>query len=649
MVLSCQNIGKSFGEESILSQVSFQLEEGEKAALVGPNGAGKTTLLRILTGHLEADEGTVALAKGKTLGYLSQIQKVEGGRTVYEEVKSARAQVFALEEQIRQVEASLGTLTGQAQQEQLELYHQLSSQYEQENGFAAASQIAGVLKGLGFQEKDFDKKVDTLSGGEKTRVALSRLLLEGPSILLLDEPTNHLDLEATAWLETFLGNYPGTVLIVSHDRYFLDRIVTKVLDLDGGRLRTYLGNFSAYADKKRKLREDQLKAYLKQQEEIRHQEAVIEKLRSFNREKSIKRAESRKKALGKMQRLEKPASTQEGMQLTLSPALQSGQDVLRVEHVQKTFGERILLRDVTFNLHRGEHVALIGANGTGKTTFLQILNQALPASAGTFLLGAKVEMGYYDQEHQLLHPDFSILQEMQDAYPDLTDTRIRNTLAAFQFTGEDVYKEIRSLSGGERGRVSLAKLMLSKANFLILDEPTNHLDMLSKEILEDALNHYQGTLLYVSHDRYFINRTAGRILELYRGTFLEFPGNYDYYLEKREAVRNAAFPQEASASSLAPGEASVQEKGPAKLDWQAQKEQRARRQKQRNALEKTEAEIASLELHLEELQHALSKEEVYLDPEKCQQLAGEKDQTEERLQSLYEAWETLAQAQEESL
>ena len=535
MILSCHDISKAFGEHVIVANGSFHIEEHEKAALVGVNGAGKSTLLKIIVGELPCDGGSVTLTKGKTLGYLSQHQELTSGNTIYEEVRTAKAALIEMESRIRSIEVELEGLTGKELEERLNTYHNLMNTFELSDGYAYESEITGVLKGLGFTEDEFAKPVDTLSGGQKTRVALGKLLLTKPDVLLLDEPTNHLDLNSITWLETFLLNYFGAVLIVSHDRYFLNRVVTKVIEIELGALSVFSGNYTDYAKKKQMLREARLKEYFNQQQEIKHQEAVIEKLRSFNREKSIKRAESREKMLAKLTPVEKPAEVHADIHLKLEPSVISGGDVLSVEHLSKTFPPHILFEDVSFEIKRGEHVAVIGDNGTGKTTLLKILNQVLPADHGTFTLGTNVQIGYYDQEHHVLHMEKTIFDEISDDYPTLTNTQIRKTLAAFLFTGDEVFKQISALSGGERGRVSLAKLMLSEANFLILDEPTNHLDIASKEILEQALNDYTGTVLYVSHDRYFINQTATRILELTGHTFINYIGNYDYYLEKKEA------------------------------------------------------------------------------------------------------------------
>ena len=638
MILACHGINKSFGEEVIVADGSFHIEDNEKAALVGPNGAGKSTLLKIIVGELPSDGGDVILTKGKSLGYLAQHQEMMSGNSIYEEVRLAKAEIIAMEKQIRTIELELKHLSGDALNSRLETYNRLMAAFERENGYAYESEITGVLKGLGFSESDFKKPVDTLSGGQKTRVSLGKFLLTRPDILLLDEPTNHLDLNSIAWLETYLLNYPGAVLIVSHDRYFLNRVVTKVLEIEQGKLMTYLGNYSEYAQKKEQIRDAQLKEYLNQQQAIKHQEAVIEKLRSFNREKSIRRAESREKMLEKMKPVEKPVEANTEIHLTLEPSCTSGNDVLSVEHLSKSFPSQPLFSDVSFEIKRGEHVAIIGDNGTGKTTLLKILNQVIPADNGTFTLGTNVNVGYYDQEHHVLHMEKSIFDEISDDYPTLTNTEIRNVLAAFLFTGDDVFKRIGDLSGGERGRVSLAKLMLSEANFLILDEPTNHLDIVSKEILERALNDYTGTVLYVSHDRYFINQTATRILDLVNRTFVNYIGNYDYYLEKKDEL-TAAYAGDPDADAAAAKE-TVSE---AKLSWQEQKEAQAKERKRQNELKKTEERITLLEERDGEIDSLMMQEEIFTNSVKCQELASEKARIAGELEELYQKWEELAE------
>jgi len=648
MILACHNLTKAFGDQIIVSEGSFHIEDREKAALVGLNGAGKSTILKMIIGELPADEGSVILTKGKTLGYLAQHQDLMSGRSIYEEVKTAKMEVIEMERQIRQIEMELPHLSGVELDSRLGTYQRLTAAFERADGYAYKSELTGVLKGLGFTEEEFGKSVDALSGGQKTRVSLGKLLLTKPEVLLLDEPTNHLDLNSIAWLETYLLNYPGAVLIVSHDRYFLNRVVTKVIEVENGVLHTYLGNYSVFAAQKKQLRDARLKEYLNQQREIKHQEAVIEKLRSFNREKSIRRAESREKMLNKMTRIEKPVEMNTDIHLTLEPSRISGNDVLKVEGLYKAFPPQTLFEDVNFEIKRGEHVAVIGDNGTGKTTLLKILNRVISADKGSFTLGTNVEIGYYDQEHHVLHMDKTIFEEISDDYPKLTGTQIRNMLAAFLFTGDDVFKLIGDLSGGERGRVSLAKLMLSEANFLILDEPTNHLDITSKEILEKALNDYTGTVLYVSHDRYFINQTATRILDLVNHTFINYIGNYDYYLEKKEeltAIYSSSSDGSSAGTTSTSGISSDNTPVPtqSKLSWQEQKEEQARLRKRQNDLKRTEERITFLEERNAEIDDLMTREEVYTNSVKCQELAREKSGNEDELAELYEKWEELAE------
>lgn len=639
MILACHGIAKAFGEDVIIENGSFHIEDREKVALVGINGAGKSTILKMIVGELPTDAGQVILTKGKTLGYLAQHQAMKSGSTIYEEVRSSRPDILQMNQQLRDIEEELNNLSGDALNARLDTYHRLTEEFDRMNGYAYESEVVGVLKGLGFLEEEFSKAVDTLSGGQKTRVSLSKLLLTKPDILLLDEPTNHLDLNSIDWLETYLVNYPGAVLIVSHDRYFLNRVVTKVLEIERGHIMTFQGNYNDYATKKQQLRDIQLKEYLNQQQEIKHQEAVIEKLKSFNREKSIKRAESREKMLDKIQVLDKPIELNTDIHLSLEPSHISGSDVLTVDHLSKSFPNQDLFKDLCFEIKRGEHVAIIGDNGTGKTTLLKILNQVIKADSGSFTLGTNVEIGYYDQEHHVLHMDKNIFQEISDDYPTLTNTQIRNVLAAFLFTGDDVFKSIGDLSGGERGRVSLAKLMLSNANFLILDEPTNHLDITSKEILEKALNDYTGTVLYVSHDRYFINQTATRILDLVNHTFVNYIGNYDYYLEKKEAL-TAIYAKDLDAESE---NTASETESQAKLSWQEQKEAQAKERKRQNELKKIEERISKLEERDQEIDQLMSQEEIFTNSVKCQELSSEKAQILEELETLYEAWESLAE------
>ena len=638
MILACHNISKSFGEQVIVKSGSFHIEDREKVALIGLNGAGKSTLLKMIMKEIDTDSGDIILTKGKTIGYLSQHQDLNSHNTILEELKSAKADLIAMEKQIRTMELEMKHLQGDALESRLHSYHLLMERFEQENGYAFQSELVGVLKGLGFREDEFTKNVDTLSGGQKTRVALGKLLLTKPDVLLLDEPTNHLDMNSISWLENYLLNYDGAVLIVSHDRYFLNRVVSKVVEIEHGNIMMFQGNYSDFAAKKKIIREAKIKEYLNQQQEIKHQEAVIEKLRSFNREKSIKRAESREKMLEKMNLVERPLEDKNDLHFSLEPSCISGNDVLSVENLSKSFGAQSLFQNVSFEIKREEHIAIIGDNGTGKTTLLKILNEVVAADTGSFRLGSKVQIGYYDQEHHILHMDKTIFDEISDEYPTLTNTQIRNTLAAFLFTGDDVYKLIGDLSGGERGRVSLAKLMLSEANFLILDEPTNHLDIASKEILEKALNEYTGTVLYVSHDRYFINQTATRIMELVNHTFVNYIGNYDYYLEKKE-VLTAAYTNPASNFMKESTSAETE----TKLDWKAQKEAQAKERKRQNELKKVEERINYLEERDGQIDIEMANPEIFTNSVKCQELSQEKADIMEELESLYESWESLAE------
>ena len=635
MILACQNIEKSFGGMNLIHDASFHIEEREKAALVGINGAGKSTLLRIIMQEIPADSGEVILSRGRTIGYLAQHQELDSALTIYDSLLQVKQHILDMELHMRRTEKQMKHAQGEELDRLMETYSRLTHEFEMENGYAYKSELVGVLKGLGFPESDFEKEISTLSGGQKTRVALGRLLLSKPDIILLDEPTNHLDMDSISWLETYLLNYPGAVLIVSHDRYFLDRIVTKVIDIDNGKVSSFSGNYSAYSEKKAQLRRDAYQAYLNQQQEIKHQEEVIAKLKQFNREKSIKRAESREKMLDKIEVIEKPTEVNASMRIYLKSRIESGMDVLTVEHLSKSFPSLPLFSDLNFSIKRGERVAIIGNNGTGKTTILKILNELVPADAGVFHLGSKVHIGYYDQEHHVLHMEKTIFEEISDDFPKLTNTEIRNLLAAFLFTGDDVFKKIASLSGGERGRVSLAKLMLSEANFLILDEPTNHLDIMSKEILEEALRNYTGTVLYVSHDRYFINRTATRILELTNQSMVNYIGNYDYYMEKREELTRIYAPgleEEQAAESVSA----------TKLDWKQRKEEQARQRKRENDLKKTEAEIERLETRDKEIDSEMEKPEVAVNVAECVRLANEKAEIAEKLEELYEKWEELA-------
>lgn len=645
MILSCQNLSKTFVDRPILKQASFQLEEHEKAAIVGVNGAGKTTLLKMIIGQLPADEGLITFAKDKTFGYLAQQSDLSSSHTIYEELLSVKQDLVSMEQQLRDLEESMKHCEGTQLEETMERYTRMTHDFEVRGGLLYKSELTGVLKGLSFLDEDFDKQISTLSGGQKTRVSLAKLLLQSPDLIILDEPTNHLDIASISWLETYLRSYKGAVLIVSHDRYFLDRVVTKVIAIENGLVRSYAGNYSDYAAKAAMLRKAAVNAYLKQQEEIHHQQQVIDKLKSFNREKSIKRAESREKMLDKMELLEKPVEIRDDMHLKLTPQIISGNDVLSIEDLSKHFGSLTLFEHVDIEIKRGEHVAIIGDNGTGKTTLLKIINELESMDSGQIRLGSKVEIGYYDQEHHVLHSEKTLFDEISDDYPTLTNTQIRNTLAAFLFTGDDVFKKISELSGGERGRVSLAKLMLSNANFLILDEPTNHLDITSKEILEQALNDYEGTVLYVSHDRYFVNQTATRILDLYNKQFYSFAGNYDYYLEKKDVVEqpSGAVQPNGQTTTAGANTDAAESASDSKLSWQQQKEEQALKRKKENRLRKCEDDIAALEDEIAQLNEQMADPVIATDVAKLQELSKKQTALQETLEQRYEEWEELSE------
>lgn len=632
MILACQNISKAYGINEILNNINFHIEAKEKLAIVGINGAGKSTLLKIIIGEEEADEGQVIIGKDITVGYLAQHQDSYYDKTIYGELLSVKQELLTLQDDIRQLERDMKHLDGKELEDALARYTRMMHTFESQDGYAFESQITGILKGLGFTGEDFHRPVAELSGGEKTRVSLGRLLLEKPDMILLDEPTNHLDLNSIRWLEGYLSNYDGAVLIVSHDRYFLDKIVTKVVEIENAKSTIYHGNYSYYAGKREEIRLSKYRAYMNQQAEIRHQEEVITKLKQFNREKSIKRAESREKMLAKIERIEKPQEIHDEMRLSLTPDIESGNDVLLVDGLCKSYNGNTLFTDIHMDIKRGERVALIGNNGTGKTTILKIINQLVPKDAGKITLGAQVHIGYYDQEHQVLHPEKTLFDELQDAYPALNNTRVRNVLAAFLFTGDDVFKEIRDLSGGERGRLSLAKLMLGSANFLILDEPTNHLDITSKEILENALKNYAGTILYVSHDRYFINQTATRILDLTPDGIISYIGNYDYYIEK----------QLVSTAKDAEKQTPVKEETETKKDWKKSKEEQAKERKRLNDIKKTEARIEELEQLIASLNDEMNLPEHATNPAKLTEIADRQANAAAELEGLYEEWETLS-------
>lgn len=659
MILSCSHICKAFGEKTILSDATFHINDNEKCAIVGINGVGKTTFIKIITGEEKADSGDVLISKGTTVGYLKQQQDLFSENTIYDEIKSAKKDVFALEAKIRRLEQEMKNHTGEALDKMLSEYNSCMTEFERIGGYSCESEITGIIKGLGFDYDAFDQKISTLSGGQKTRVALGRILLSAPDLIILDEPTNHLDMNSIAWLENYLLNYRGAVLIVAHDRYFIDKTVTKIVELDAGKCTMFTGNYSAYSEKKAILRNSMLKAYYNQQQEIKHQEEVITKLRQFNREKSIKRADSREKMLNKIDRIEKPFEIDSEMHVTFKPKISSGNDVLRIEHLSKSFGENHLFSDISFDVKKGEKIAIIGDNGTGKTTILKIINNLETADGGSIITGTNVMTGYYDQAGQVLDDNNTIFDELHNTYPDMTNTEIRNVLASFLFTGDDVFKMIRDISGGERGRVSLAKLMLSDSNLLILDEPTNHLDIVSKELLENAIRNYEGTVLYVSHDRYFINRTATGIIHLTGKHINKYIGNYDYFLEKKEDVERAyvssninnntiksqthANLKSNSTESMFSGETSQNSPEASKADWEKQKEQKAAAKRALTRLNKCEDSIHEVELLLAEIDSDLSKPENGYNSALLNELTQKRIEADSKLESLMEEWEKLSE------
>lgn len=638
MILQCSHINKAFTTDVILNDISFHINDNEKAAIVGVNGSGKSTLVKIIMNELEADSGEVIIRKDASIGYLAQNQEYNSDKSIIEEMHNAKPEIKELARRLDSLAAQMENTEGAGLEPLIKQYDQARHNFEQLGGYAYESEITGVLKGLGFTEEDFGQPVQSLSGGEKTRVALARMLLNNPQLIILDEPANHLDLNAIHWLEGYLANYKGAVLVVAHDRYFLDKIVTKVIELRQTRCSVFQGNYTEYSKKKQAAMEALMKQYLNQQAEIKHQEEVIAKLKSFNREKSIKRAESREKMLDKIERIDKPFEENTKMNLLFKPKIQSGNDVLSVKNLSKSYDNNLLFSDISFDIKRGEHVAIIGDNGTGKTTILKILMKMVqPGSYGQIKFGTNVQVAYYDQEHQVLHPEKTLFQEIQDTYPDMNNTQVRNVLAAFLFTNDDVFKQVKNLSGGERGRVSLAKLMLSDANFLLLDEPTNHLDIDSKEILEHAINNFEGTILYVSHDRYFINTTATRIINLTQKQIVSYPGNYDYYLEKKEDAEKAQL----TAASIQSKE-DIQEKSGNKLDWQQQKEEQARQRKIESELKKAETEIEKLETRNSEIDLQLSDPANGTNIQLLQELSKEQEANTNRLEELMELWESLS-------
>jgi ATP-binding cassette subfamily F protein 3 len=659
MLLACQNISKAYGDKQVLSDVTFHIEEKEKLAIVGINGSGKTTLLKVIMGEEQADSGQVVISRDRTVGYLSQHQDISFDNTIYNEMLQTKKEIIEMEAEIRRLEQEMKHKDGEELAAVMESYNRLSSAYDRENGYAYESEITGVLKGLGFDRSDYDRHINTLSGGQRMRIALGRLLLTRPDLIILDEPTNHLDMNSIAWLEGFLSSYAGSVIVVSHDRYFIDKIASKIVEIDNTKGIVYHGNYTYYSKKRAEIRNSMMKAYLNQQREIKHQEEVITKLKQFNREKSIKRAESREKLLERVERLDKPSEVMSEMRISLTPSVESGNDVLTIKDLSKSFGENVLFENLDMEIKRGEHVSLIGGNGTGKTTILKIINRVESKNSGNIILGSRVRIGYYDQEHQVLSFQKTIFDEISDSYPELTNTQIRNVLAAFLFTGEAVFKKIGDLSGGERGRVSLAKLMLSPANFLILDEPTNHLDIQSKEILEDAIRNYTGTVLVVSHDRYFINAISSRIIELKDKKLYSFIGNYDYYESHREMIysrdaekntgvnNTGAYVYAGALGTNTDGNGTAGKANPAvagsssKEQYLKNKEEQARIRKKENEIKRIEAAIEKLEQEISTIDDEINNPENATNSFKLGELSAQRQKASDELDELMEKWEEL--------
>lgn len=636
ILLSCKNIKKSYGIDTILENVTFSMNDGDKVGLVGSNGAGKSTLFKILTGRLEHDDGDIFIDKSKQLGYLSQDLSLDSENTIYDEMLKVFAPLIKLEEKIKTLEEKMNSSYKNSSEESynkiIQDYTTAQETYEIKGGYTYKAEIYKVLYGLGFIEDDFTKKINILSGGQKTRIALCKLLLKKPDILLLDEPTNHLDLTAIEWLEEYLKNYKGSILIISHDRFFLDAITNRTMELINGALENYNGNYSTFIDLRKKNYEIKLKAYENQQLDIKRQEEIIKKYKSFNREKSIKAAESRQKALDKVERLDAPKNDIKLKHFSFETEIKSGSEVLLIDNMSKSFGDKTLFNNLSFSLIREDKVALIGDNGRGKTTLFKILMDVIKPDNGHKIIGKNVQLGYYDQEQSNLNLEKTILEEVWDDFPELTMTELRSALASFLFMGDDVFKVISNLSGGEKCRINLLKLMLTKANFLLLDEPTNHLDIMSREALEDALLTYDGTILVISHDRYFLNKVVSKIFELQENGVKEFLGNYSYYIEKKKN----------------PTRFEIMEDDPSgKTKTQINNEKKKKREQEKENKQKkiraksVEKEISLLEEEISKLHEDLCKEDIYSNPDETIRVNNSISEKENTLQELYTEWEEL--------
>ncbi|GAA0820869.1 ribosomal protection-like ABC-F family protein [Clostridium tertium] len=637
IVLSCKDISKSYGIRDVLKDITFSINEGDKVGIIGGNGEGKSTLFKIISKELSQDSGEIFIDKNRTIGYLTQHVDLDLNNTIYDEMNLVFKDLRNIEDRLHSLEIKMA----EPYNEDNAAYHEkiikdyttLQDLYSHKGGYTYKGEISRVLKGLGFLEEDFDKIINTLSGGQKTRVSLCKLLLKNPDIILLDEPTNHLDLEAIEWLEEYLKNYKGTVLVISHDRFFLDAVTNNTFEVINGHVNCYNVSYTKFIDLRKKNYEAQLKAYNLQQAEIKRQEAIIEKFRSFNREKSIRAAESREKALEKMDRLDAPDKEKEASKIQFEASVKSGHDVLHIENLAKSYGDNNLFSNLNLDLKRGEKVALIGENGRGKTTLFKIILDNLNPDSGKVILGTNVNVGYYDQEQSDLNLDKTILDEVWDEFPNLTTSKLRGALASFLFTGDDVFKIINTLSGGEKCRINLLKLMLSKSNLLLLDEPTNHLDIMSREALEDALLSYDGTLMVISHDRYFLNKVINRILELNENGIKEFLGNYSYYQEKKINPNRFEVLEE-----LSNGKTKTQLKDEKKKKRELEKEEKTLKLK----IKKIEDDISTGEEKLLSLQEELCLEKIYSNPSESERVNKEIKDLEEKIASLYEEWENLS-------
>lgn len=642
IMLSCNNVSKSFGVETILEDISFSVNEGDKIGIVGVNGTGKTTLFKVITGIFPHDKGDIFTSKNCRLGYLEQNTNFYSEKTIYDEVVSVFSDLIEAEEELRSLEHQIASLSakesssGDQLKKAMDTYGKKYEEFEKKNGYAYKSEVRGTLKGLGFSDEEMNKPVNVLSGGEKTRVLLAKLLLSKPSLLLLDEPTNHLDADAIEWLEAFLRSYEETIMIISHDRYFLDQSVNRIFEMENKRLTSYNGNYTDYQKQAKINREIRLRQYENQQRDIKKQEESIERLKAYGREKHLKRARSKEKMLDKVDRLDKPQELRKKARFNFVLRHHSGNDVLKAQGLGKSFGDRKLFEGVDFDLYRGEKVALIGPNGVGKSTLFKIIMGDESQDQGEYKLGQGVDIAYFHQEQKSLNLENSIIDEVWDDNPHMTQTEVRNLLGAFLFEGENVFKSIRSLSGGERARVAILKLILSKSNLLLLDEPTNHLDIDSKEVLEDALKEYEGTLLTISHDRYFLNTVVDRILVLKPDGIEEYLGNYEYYQNKKK--------EESEKSYLA-----EMEDLPSKTKTQIKEERRREKELKKNEnkakklIKDIEVEIELLEKQIGGLDYMLCQEEVYTSPERTREVNQEKSDLEKRLSKLYEKWEQIVE------